>query len=64
LYSDGVTDHLSPDGKDYGRDRLSQVVMRMCDQPAEAMVAAILEDLDAFNTTLFDDQTLVVLKVK
>jgi len=64
LYSDGVTDHLNPEGQDYGRHRLSQVVRRMCDQPAEAMVAEILADLDRFNTTPFDDQTLLVLKVK
>ena len=64
LYSDGVTDHLSPDGQDYGRHRLSQVVRRMCDQPAKAMVAEILADLDRFNTAPFDDQTVLVLKVK
>jgi sigma-B regulation protein RsbU (phosphoserine phosphatase) len=64
LYSDGVTDHLSPEGQDYGRHRLSQVVLRMCDQPAEAIVAEILADLDRFNTTPFDDQTVLVLKVK
>jgi phosphoserine phosphatase RsbU/P len=64
LYSDGVTDHLSPDGHDYGRHRLSQVVRRMCDQRAEAIVAETLADLDRFNTTPFDDQTLLVLKVK
>ncbi len=64
LYSDGVTDHLSPDGHDYGRRRLSEVVRRMCDAPAEAMVAEILADLDKFNTTPFDDQTVLVLKVK
>jgi sigma-B regulation protein RsbU (phosphoserine phosphatase) len=64
LYSDGVTDHLSPDGQDYGRSRLSQVVRRMCDKPAEAIVAEILADLDRFNSTPFDDQTVLVLKVK
>ena len=64
LYSDGVTDHLSPDGQDYGRHRLSEVVRRMCDQPAQALVAEILADLDRFNTTPFDDQTVLVLKVK
>jgi len=64
LYSDGVTDHLDPEGHDYGKHRLSQVVRRTCDQPAEAMVAEILADLDRFNTTPFDDQTLLVLKVK
>jgi sigma-B regulation protein RsbU (phosphoserine phosphatase) len=64
LYSDGVTDHLSPDGRDYGRHRLSHVVLRTCDQPAEAIVAEILADLDRFNISPFDDQTVLVLKVK
>ncbi|HUE01703.1 MAG TPA: SpoIIE family protein phosphatase [Bryobacteraceae bacterium] len=64
LYSDGVTDHLSPDGLDYGRHRLSQVVRRVCDHSPEAIVAEILADLDQFNTTPFDDQTLLVMKVK
>ena len=64
LYSDGVTDHLSPEGQDYGRHRLAEVVLRTCEQPAEAIVAEILADLDRFNTTPFDDQTVLVLKVK
>jgi sigma-B regulation protein RsbU (phosphoserine phosphatase) len=64
LYSDGVTDHLSPDGQDYGKHRLAQVVRRICDQPAQALVAEILADLDRFNTAPFDDQTVLVLKVK
>ncbi len=64
LYSDGVTDHLSPDGRDYGRHNLSQVVRRTCDQPAKAIVDEILADLDRFNPAPFDDQTVLVLKVK
>jgi sigma-B regulation protein RsbU (phosphoserine phosphatase) len=64
LHSDGVTDHLSPDGREYGRQRLSHVVRRMCHRPAEAIVAEILAELDLFNPAPFDDQTLMVLKVK
>ena len=64
LYSDGVTDHLSPEGHEYGRVRLSHVVKRTCDAPAGDIVAEILADLDRFNTTPFDDQTVLVLKVK
>jgi len=64
LYSDGVTDHLNAEGHDYGRRRLSEVVRRMCDEPSKAIVAEILADLDKFNTTPFDDQTVLVLKVK
>jgi len=64
LYSDGVTDHLDANGRDYGRHRLAEVARRVCQKPAEAIVAEILADLDRFNTTPFDDQTLLVLKVK
>jgi len=64
LYSDGVTDHLSPSGEDYGKGRLAKVVRDNCDRPAHALVDAIFADLDRFNPTLFDDQTLIVLKVK
>lgn len=64
LYSDGVTDHLNPDGQDYGRQRLSHVVRRICDQPAQAIVTELMADLDRFNSTPFDDQTVLVLKVK
>jgi sigma-B regulation protein RsbU (phosphoserine phosphatase) len=64
LYSDGITDHLSPDGQEYGRARLAQVVRRHCQESAAGLIAAIFEDLDKFNTTLFDDQTVMVMKVK
>jgi len=64
LYSDGVTDHLSPEGQDYGRHRLAELVRRECRQPAQSIVDAILADLDRFNTVPFDDQTLLVMKVK
>jgi len=64
LYSDGITDHLSPSGADYGRGRLAQVVRRYCGQAAALLIAAIFQDLDEFSTTAFDDQTVFVMKVK
>jgi phosphoserine phosphatase RsbU/P len=66
LYSDGITDHLNPGGEDYGRRRLAQVVRGVCNRPAEAVAEAILADLDRFGAgaPAFDDQTLVVVKVK
>lgn len=64
LYSDGISDHLSPAGEEYGRGRLAKIVREGCNLPAHALVEAIFADLDRFNPTLFDDQTLVVLKVK
>jgi sigma-B regulation protein RsbU (phosphoserine phosphatase) len=63
LYSDGITDHLSPTGAEFGRGRLAQNVRAHCHQPPEEMIASIFKELDAFNTTAFDDQTVFVMKV-
>jgi sigma-B regulation protein RsbU (phosphoserine phosphatase) len=64
LYSDGVTDHLSHDGQFYGRTRLSHVVQRLCEEPPAGIVSGILADLETFNHVPFDDQTVLVLRVK
>jgi phosphoserine phosphatase RsbU/P len=64
LYSDGITDHMNAAGEEYGRGRLAQVVRANCAAPAAALVNAILDDLDRYSTTAFDDQTVFVLKVK
>jgi sigma-B regulation protein RsbU (phosphoserine phosphatase) len=63
LFSDGVTDHLSAGGEEYGRGRLAHVVRRCCDCPPKRIVGEIFADLDSFNTERFDDQTLMVMRV-
>lgn len=64
LYSDGISDHLNPAGQEYGRGRLAHVVRAHCKKSAQKLLDAIFADLDRFNPELFDDQTVVVLKVK
>ena len=64
LYSDGITDHLSPSGEEYGRRQLTNIVRASCRLSAQGVIDAIFADLDRVNRELFDDQTLVVLKVK
>jgi sigma-B regulation protein RsbU (phosphoserine phosphatase) len=64
LYSDGVSDHLSPSGQEYGRGRLAQMVRSNCAESAKSIIQAIFTDLDSFNIEPFDDQTLIVMKVK
>ena len=64
LYSDGISDHLSASGEEYGRGRLANVLRSHCKNSAPDLLNAIFADLDAFNPELFDDQTVVVLKVK
>jgi hypothetical protein len=35
-----------------------------CGRPPEEMIASIFKELDAFNTTAFDDQTVFAMQVK
>jgi len=64
LYSDGISDHMSPTGHEYGRWRLANVVRSHSKKTAQQILDAIFADLDQFNRDLFDDQTVVVMKVK
>jgi sigma-B regulation protein RsbU (phosphoserine phosphatase) len=64
LYSDGITDHMSPTGTEYGRGRLAHLVRAQCHRGAGEIITAIFEELDKWSTTAFDDQTLFVMKVK
>ena len=63
LFSDGVSDHLSPAGEEYGRGRLAKVVKRCCGLSPSEIVDTIFADLETFNTERFDDQTLIVMRV-
>lgn len=63
LFSDGVSDHLSPAGEEYGRGSLARVVRRCCECPPKQIVETIFADLDDFNSVRFDDQTLIVMRV-
>lgn len=66
LYSDGITDQLNPAGGEYGRARLIPLLKTVCHQPPGAVIKAVFADLDRFTelAPAFDDQTLVVLRVK
>ena len=66
LYSDGITDQLNAQEEEYGRGRLARVLQRACENSAEGIADAILADLDEFSSgaPAFDDQTLLVMKVR
>jgi sigma-B regulation protein RsbU (phosphoserine phosphatase) len=64
LFSDGVSDHLDPNGEEYGRGRLAQVMRRCCGISTAEIVQEIFADLDRFNMERFDDQTLIVMRLK
>ncbi len=66
LYSDGVPDQLNREGEDYSLDRLVTVLRGNCALPAQRITEKIFEDVDRFSAGAprFDDQTLLVIKVK
>ncbi|HVX67038.1 MAG TPA: SpoIIE family protein phosphatase [Bryobacteraceae bacterium] len=66
LYSDGITDQLNPADEDYGRRRLSNLLKGACHGSPKSVIDAIFADLDRFtgSRAVFDDQTLLILKVK
>ncbi len=63
LYSDGVSDHISVDGDEYGRAGLAKVLRGCNGCTPKSIVNSIFADLDKFNTDRFDDQTLIVMRV-
>jgi sigma-B regulation protein RsbU (phosphoserine phosphatase) len=66
LYSDGIPDQLNRQGEEYARSKLSKVVKANCHLPSQAITGKIFADLDGFSAgaAKFDDQTLLVIKVK
>jgi sigma-B regulation protein RsbU (phosphoserine phosphatase) len=64
FFSDGITDHLSLRGEEYGRGRLARVVRGNCHQTAAEIVSEVFADMDRFAVKAFDDQTILVIKVK
>ena len=66
FFTDGITDATGSEGHMFGRGRLEKLVLenasRNADEIAQAIFAAVSEH--AKGVEAFDDQTLVVLKVK
>ncbi len=64
LYTDGITDTLQHDDREFGLPRLKQVLTGSCHGSAEEIINAIMDAVREFagSEPPFDDQTLVVLK--
>jgi len=64
LCSDGITDHLSPEGEEFGRERIGRIISETCELGPHGVIQTLFDELDRFNTVKFDDQTIIALKVK
>jgi len=66
FFSDGILDATSSKGQMFGRHRLEDMVKANASRSAEELVDAIFKAVSshALGVEAFDDQTIVVLKVK
>jgi sigma-B regulation protein RsbU (phosphoserine phosphatase) len=66
LYSDGIQDQPNSEKTDYGSTRLRPLLATLGHLPAQAIVDAIVADVDNFrgDEPVHDDQTLIVIRVK
>jgi sigma-B regulation protein RsbU (phosphoserine phosphatase) len=64
--SDGILDAENEQGEMYGEDRLASFLCGHRDRPAEQIAAAIMADVTRFQggQDRFDDETIIVLRVK
>jgi len=63
-YSDGVTETWSPEGDEFGEERLTALAVKQRKLSAAALQDAILAEIESFEkgARATDDRTLVVLK--
>jgi sigma-B regulation protein RsbU (phosphoserine phosphatase) len=64
LYTDGVTEAENARGEMFGEERLRETIARVRARPAGEILAAILQEVQAFtgNTPQSDDITLMVVR--
>jgi sigma-B regulation protein RsbU (phosphoserine phosphatase) len=64
FYTDGVTEAITPDEREFGVARLREVVAANAASGAQQILEAVVEAVDAFTGDVppFDDLTLVVVK--
>ena len=64
LYTDGVTDAMDAQGREFGMDRLRQVALEQRGAPAGEMLAALERAVGEFTGGVapFDDITIVIIR--
>jgi serine phosphatase RsbU (regulator of sigma subunit) len=62
LFTDGITEAMNPDGREFGEERLIEVVRAECHLSVEGLLDRILEKVRGFSGEQEDDITLVVAR--
>jgi len=66
LFTDGVTEAMSPEEEEYGEERLEALLKNTRTQTAQEILDAVRDDIRAFTCdapVLSDDLTMLVIKV-
>ena len=65
LYTDGITESFNARGEEFGEERLIESLRRHCRQPAQAVIASIVNDVTKFSPReQHDDRTLIIGKCR
>jgi len=65
FYTDGITDAVDPDGKDFGVDRLTELMLNSCTKEPAQLARRVVSEVHkhCHCESNFDDQTVVAMKV-
>lgn len=63
-YTDGVTEPENSRGEEYGEDRLCEALSRRANQPLQAVIEEVMDDVVRWtgDSTLQDDMTMLVMR--
>ncbi len=67
IYTDGLTEAMNADGKEFGKERLIGHISRSKDRPAEDILSGVYEDVIRFageERASQDDLTMIILKAE
>jgi sigma-B regulation protein RsbU (phosphoserine phosphatase) len=66
MYTDGVVEAMNVQGKQYGRKRLGELLVKLSGMAAKEIALAVKQDLQEFvgQARQHDDQSLLVMKMK
>ena len=66
LFSDGITDAVNARGERFGQGRVEELVRTHCDLSADGLVGKVFDAVKqhAAGTAAFDDETVVVIKIR
>jgi sigma-B regulation protein RsbU (phosphoserine phosphatase) len=62
LYTDGITEARDAAGRQFGVDRLVEVIERGREKPADEIVASVFTEVRAWRSDPDDDQTLLAIR--